>query len=200
MRRFDRGDVIALREIWDGRIFAAIPARVVEDHGDRRTCYIGRCPWKSARGADGEWLRLPIGDWTLADRPSEDHLLSFSFDGIAAAPILIWDAEWEPRHWYVNLETPPRRTAIGFDYTDHALDVLVSIDRAEVTWKDEDELEEAVGLGLFTPGDAERFREDGERAVQRLVNREPPFDREWTDWRPDPAWTIPELPEGWDRL
>jgi hypothetical protein len=198
VRRFDRGEVVALRETWGGRIFAAIPARVVEDHGDRRTFYIGPCNWKSAKGADGEWLRLPVGEWTLHDRPSEGHLLSFSFDGVAAAPILFWDERWRPRYWYVNLETPPTPTPIGFDFTDHVLDVLVSINRTTVTWKDEDELEQAIRLGLFTAREADRFRENGERAVERLVNREPPFDRDWTDWRPDPAWTAPDLPDGWE--
>ena len=100
----------------------------------------------------------------------------------------------------MNLETEPRRTSIGFDYTDHALDVLVSIDRTTVTWKDEGELDEAVGLGLFTQEEASSFRRDGDRAVEKLVNREPPFDRDWTDWRPDPSWTAPDLPAGWDRL
>jgi predicted RNA-binding protein associated with RNAse of E/G family len=200
VRRFGRGEPVALRELWDERIFEAIPARIVDDRGDRRTFYIGPCISKSARGTNGDWLRLPVGDWTLEDHPSRNHLLSFSFDGVAAATLLIWSAEWEPRHWYVNLETPPRRTSIGFDYTDHALDVLVSIDRTTVTWKDEDELDEAVGRGLFTREDAATFRRDGERAVEKLVNRESPFDQDWTDWRADPSWTAPELPAGWDRL
>jgi len=200
VRRFARGEPVALREVWDGRIFEAIPARVVDDRGDRRTFYIGPCTSKSARGTDGDWLRLPIGDWTLDDRSSQGHLLSFSVDGVAAAPILIWNERWQPRYWYVNLETPPTPTAIGFDFTDHVLDVLVSIDRSTVTWKDEDELDEAVRLGLFTPEDAADFRRDGERAVERLVNRESPFDRDWTDWRPDPSWTAPSLPPGWDRV
>lgn len=26
-----------------------------------------------------------------------------------------------------------------------------------------------------------------------------PFSGGWEDWRPDPAWTIPALPEDWDR-
>jgi hypothetical protein len=183
VRRFERGEPVTLRELWNGRIFV----------------YIGPCMSKSAKGTNGDWLRLPVGDWTLADRPSQGHLLSFSFDGVAAATLLIWTAEWEPRHGYVNLETPPRRTSIGFDYTDRALDVLVSIDRTTVTWKDEDELDEAVGLGLFTREDAATFRRDGERAVEKLVNRESPFDRDWTDWRPDPSWNAPDLPAGWDR-
>jgi predicted RNA-binding protein associated with RNAse of E/G family len=200
VRRFGREEPVALRELWDGRIFEAIPARIVDDRDDRRTCYIGPCVAKSAKGTGGDWLRLPHGAWTLADRPSRDHLLSFSFHGVASATLLIWNADWEPRHWYVNLETAPRRTSIGFDYTDHALDVLVSIDRTTVTWKDEDELDDAVRLGLFTHEDATSFRRDGERAVERLVSRQAPFDRDWTDWRPDRSWLPPELPAGWNRV
>lgn len=199
MRRFERGEPVVLREIWQGRVWGATPARVVEDHGDHRTIYVAPGTWKAPRGLDGGWLRLPAGEWTLEDRDWEARVLSFSFDGVAAATLLIWNAEWQPRHWYVNLETPPRRTPIGFDYTDHALDVLVSMDRTTVTWKDEDELDEAVGRGLFTRDDVATFRRDGERAVEKLVKRESPFDRDWTDWRPDPSWTAPELPAGWDR-
>jgi hypothetical protein len=198
VRRFERGEAVALREVWQGRVFAATPARVVEDHGDRRLFYVSPGTWKAPRGDDGEWLRLPADAWTLEDRAWDARVLSFSFDGVAAATLLIWDERWEPRHWYLNLETPPVDSPVGIDYTDHALDVLVSIDLSTVTWKDEDELEEAVQLGLFSAADAERFREDGERAVARLVNREPPFDHDWTDWRPDPTWTVPELPGGWD--
>jgi predicted RNA-binding protein associated with RNAse of E/G family len=200
VRRFERGESIALREIWQGRVFAATPARVVEERGDRRMFYVAPGTWKAPKGPDGEWLRLPSTEWTLEDRVWEDRVLSFSFDGVAAATLLIWNADWQPVRWYLNLETAPERSAVGIDYTDHALDVLVSIDGATVTWKDEDELEDAVRLGLFTARDAKRFRADGERAVARLVGREPPFDRDWTTWRPDPSWTAPDLPDGWDRL
>lgn len=198
MRRFGRGEPVALREIWDGRVFGATPARVVEDLGDRAMFYVAPGVWKAPVGMDGRWLRLPIGDWTLEERAWTEHVLSFSFHGVAAATLLIWNEAWEPLRWYINLETPPERSAVGIDYTDHALDVLVSIDRSTVTWKDEDELEVAVRLGLFRREDAAAFRRDGERAVERLVNRELPFDREWTDWRPDPSWSAPELPEDWD--
>jgi predicted RNA-binding protein associated with RNAse of E/G family len=113
---------------------------------------------------------------------------------------LLWDEDWQPLHWYVNLQAPLRRTRVGFDLVDHILDVIVSIDRSAVRWKDEDELQQAIALGMFTAEEADRFRSQGERAVARLVGREPPFHRDWTDWRPDPSWTPAELPAGWDRL
>jgi hypothetical protein len=28
--------------------------------------------------------------------------------------------------------------------------------------------------------------------------REPPFDLDWEDWRPDPSWTPANLAPGWD--
>jgi hypothetical protein len=42
------------------------------------------------------------------------------------------------------------------------------------------------------------YRTEGERAATRITRREPPFDNDWTAWRPDPAWGVPVLPPGWD--
>lgn len=38
--------------------------------------------------------------------------------------------------------------------------------------------ERAVELGLFSAAGAERFRADGHRAIDRILRREPPFDRD----------------------
>ncbi|MGH2658205.1 MAG: DUF402 domain-containing protein, partial [Actinomycetota bacterium] len=113
------------------------------------------------------------------------------------AVLLMFHPDWSVRHWYVNLQDPLRRTAMGFDTVDHVLDAIVEQD-GSWRWKDEDELEESVRRGIFSPGETMAFRAEGERAVHRLRNREPPFDRDWTTWRPDPSWPIAELPPGWD--
>jgi predicted RNA-binding protein associated with RNAse of E/G family len=75
------------------------------------------------------------------------------------------------------------------------LDVLIPPDRSSWQWKDEDELSQAVDEGLFTEEEAARFRAAGERAVEQILLREPPFDEDWEGWRPDPAWGTPRLPE-----
>jgi hypothetical protein len=98
----------------------------------------------------------------------------------------------------VNLEDPFQRTPIGFDTVDHALDVLIELDHCSWQWKDEQEQTEAVRDGLFSEEQADDFHTWGERALHRITSREPPFDRNWEDWRPDPAWPLPELPAGWD--
>jgi len=76
--------------------------------------------------------------------------------------------------------------------------VTIPPDRSTWAWKDEDELAEAIEGGLFTEEDAARFHYWGERAVEHILLREPPFDEDWTSWRPDPAWPVPALPAGWD--
>jgi Protein of unknown function (DUF402) len=201
MRRFEPGEVVVLREIWDGRVWSAIPARLVEDSGDRRMLFVGPgTTVRGARGADGGWLRLPTEPWTLEDRARASRpILSFALEGIACGFLLMWDEDWRPLHWYLNLEAPLRPSPVGFDYTDHVLDVLVSIDGSAVDWKDERELETAIALGLFSADEGAAFRVDGERAVDRLRSGRPPFDRDWTSWRPDPAWRVPRLPAGWQR-
>ena len=59
---------------------------------------------------------------------------------------------------------------------------------------------EIIERGLLNPYDEKRLRAEAKDAVRRIVAREPPFDRDWFGWRPDPAWRTPTLPEGWDRV
>jgi hypothetical protein len=198
---FRPGTSIALREVWRGRVFAARPTIVVEDHPERTMLLLpGGVRCGLPIGADGRELRLPDRSWRLEVRPRGDQpILSFAWPDTPYS-VLLWTAEEDRRVWYVNLQDPLARSAIGFDTVDHVLDVVVELDRSSWRWKDEDELAEAVDQGLFTPAEASDFRDWGERAVERILSMEPPFDRTWDTWRPDPAWGVPELPDGWDHL
>ncbi len=153
--------------------------------------------WAAARG--GELLRIPDGgDWELAARVwMRGPILSWAWPGVAHAVLLMFHPDWSVRHWYVNLQNPLRRTAMGFDTVDHVLDAIVEPD-GSWRWKDQDELEKVVRRGIFSSDEAMDFRAEGERAVRRLRDGEPPFDRDWTAWRPDPSWPVPQLPAGWD--
>jgi hypothetical protein len=198
---FQPGTSIALREVWRGRVFEARPTIVVEDEPERTMLLLpGGVRCGIPIGADGDELRLPDRPWRLEVRPrGEQPILSFAWPDTPYS-VLLWTAEEDRRVWYVNLQDPLTRSALGFDTVDHALDVVVELDRSSWRWKDEDELAEAVDRGLFTPAEASDFRESGELAVERILSMEPPFDRSWDTWRPDPAWGVPELPDGWDRL
>lgn len=198
MRRFHPGDAIVLRELWWGQIFHARPAILVQDEPAQTMVFVpGGVRCAVPVDDDGRELRLPDRPWRLEARERGiDGILSFAWPGTPHA-VLRWSVE--PAVWYVNLQDPLERTAIGFDTTDHALDAIVEPD-GSWRWKDEDEIEEAVERGLFTAEEAAAFRAEGERAVARILRREPPFDRDWAPWRADPAWPTPTLPDGWDRL
>jgi hypothetical protein len=198
---FELGTSIALREVWHGRVFEARPTLVVQDDPEQTMLLLpGGVRCGLPIGADGRELRLPDGEWHLELRPRGDRpILSFAWPDTPYS-VLLWTVEEDRRVWYVNLQDPLMRTPIGFDTVDHALDVVVELDRSSWRWKDEDELAEAVNDGLFTPAEAADFRAWGERAVDRILSSEPPFDRNWDGWRPDPGWGVPELPGGWDRL
>jgi len=194
------GDAVALREIWRGRVWEARAAIVVRADPEILMFYRG-----AGTGAqipvddEGRELRLPLGEWRLTEYETHRHVLSFAFPGTAHAVLALSDGTTDEfLGWYVNLEDPPRPSRVGFDTTDHVLDVLIPPDRSTWTWKDEDELEEAIELGLFSLEDAARFRAEGELAARAIIERKPPFDEPWEEWRPDPSWPRPELPEGWD--
>ena len=196
---FQAGQAVALRETWDGRVFEARPAIAVADGPAGATFYLPpviTCLQPVAE--DGTRLRLPSVPWRLEAVDWHHHrVLSFAFPDTPYAVLARWDAGTGAFDgWYVNLQDPLRRTEIGFDTRDHVLDVLISADRNSWEWKDEDELAEALALGLFTESDEARIRSAGERGVEHVLLREPPFDEDWEDWRPDPSWDVPRLPAG----
>lgn len=199
---WDPGDPIVIREIWGEQVFEARPASVVQDLPLQTTLFVApfvRCG--VAIDDAGVELRFPDRPWHLYIRERGDFgVLSFAWPNTPYSILLLSEPDGSPRGWYVNLQTPLRRTPIGFDTVDHLLDVLIPIDRSSWAWKDEDELGEAIALGLFTDADAGWLRYWGERAVEHLFLRLPPFDEAWEDWRPDPSWPTPELPPGWDQV
>ena len=195
------GDAIALREVWRHRVWGALPATVVEDTSAQRTLLVWPdSSWMVPIDSDGRDLRIPEGDWALRDRRTTRWVLSLSWPSRAYAAMTFREEDGDFVGWYLNLQTPLSPTPIGFDYTDHLLDVLVEPDRTTWRWKDEDELAEAVERGVFSPTDAGAFRAVGLEAVEHVASGAPPFDRDWSSWRPDPSWPRPSLPEGWDRV
>ncbi len=147
---------------------------------------------KSSQIAAGEWVDAETtwfgGGRLFLAGPEAAHSICPS-----------WEADGSFAGWYVNLETPWRRTPVGFDTTDHVLDIWVLPDRSW-RWKDEEELQEAVEAGLFTPQQAKAIRHEGERVLERVEAWTEPFNEGWEEWRPDSSWPMPSVPEGWDRL
>lgn len=199
---WSEGDLVALRHLNGGRPSYVWPTVVVEDSEDLVALYLcagtptlrrmrlDGCPLDRSLSyeerANTPW-RLGTGAWYGSSclqlhRPQE--------------PCAWW--RWlDGSGWYVNLQEPLRRTNIGFDTTDHVLDVEVAPD-GSWHWKDEDELQAASRIGRFTPDEAAGIRRAGEAAVAAIEARAWPFDSEWCEWQPEATGTVPtELPAAW---
>lgn len=111
---------------------------------------------------------------------------------------LFWERGWRFRSWYVNLEEPRARWDGGVDSEDHFLDLSVYPDHSW-KWRDEDEFAQAQRAGLMDARQAARVSAAGQAALELVRAWGAPFSAGWEDWRPDPAWPVPELPADWDR-
>jgi hypothetical protein len=202
LERYAPGSTVAIRELWQGLVWYARPATVVRDDATITMLHVpANVIAKEPIDLAGAPLQIPTADWSLRDAPrGATWNLSFAFPDTAYSVICGYEGGGELREYYVNLQTPLARTRTGFDTVEHILDVTIPPDRSTWAWKDEDELAVAIGAGLFTEDDAAWFRFWGERAVEHVLLREPPFDEDWSTWRPDPAWTQPALPPDWDRV
>jgi hypothetical protein len=106
--------------------------------------------------------------------------------GVAHAIGHFWDhASGRFLGYYINLQAPLRRSRNGFDSCDHVLDIVVEPD-GKWHWKDEDELAEALRLGIFSETEAHAMRAEGERVIASLPSLLPTG---WEDWLPDPTWS-----------
>jgi hypothetical protein len=205
-RRWSAGEVVVLREVFRGKLWAVRPLRVIEDAGDslalwcprgtvRRVPITPACrpdpPSRGERAAQA----LELGDWDLASHVWDVSTIILVREGD-------WHATWvsflesgEQLGWYVNFQEPYTRFDGGIDAMDLALDITVEADRSAWQWKDEDEFELFVKRGLIEAQVAERVRDEARRVLDRLAREEFPFDSPWPAWTPDPGWTIPRLPE-----
>lgn len=190
------GDQVVHRTVWEGKIRAAWPGTVVRDHEHLTALYFAAgTRFKVTRS------RIPIWPWSLVDDVWISDVLVLMVPGEAHSVLLFWEG---PRRvfdrWYINLQAPFTRTQQGFDFVDHFLDIVVHADLSGWEWKDEDELQEAISLGLVTPAQAQDIRAEGERVISQIEGHAFPFDDGWDLWSPNPSWPIPELQAGWDRV
>ncbi|CAL9437063.1 hypothetical protein SUDANB6_02163 [Streptomyces sp. enrichment culture] len=194
------------RENGGPRIHIARPVTVVRDDADLLAVWMapGTECVKPAL-ADG----TPVHHEPLASRYTKPRtvlrdrwfgtgVLKLARPGEPWSVWLFWEPGWRFKNWYVNLEEPLARWSGGVDSEDHFLDISVQPD-GRWHWRDEDEFAQAQRDGLMDAALAERVRRAGRSAVEVIDAWGPPFCDGWQDWRPDPSWPVPSLPEDWDR-
>jgi hypothetical protein len=199
------GDAVAWRSVKDGTVRTAMPLVVVRDAADLIALYrpVGSVYKRRTgdRGGPGGRLMLHWDGGHEDVTWSRNRVLVLHRPGAAHTLHLFWDDATEAfLGWYINLEAPWRRTAIGFDTLEQLLDVVLEPDLSAWKLKDEDELEWAVGRGEFTPDEATAIRAEATRAIDLVLRSVPPYGLEWMSWRPDPSWQLPALPATWKNL
>jgi hypothetical protein len=186
------GSEVVLRDVWFGRVWRANAARVVVDSEHLVGLWMPKgSPAKYPVDAVGREVRTPNPEPTLTDRVAGRDALALLKPNGRHSIWLFWSEDGAFEHWYVNFECTLGWNGAGFDMVDHKLDLIVAAD-ATLLWKDEDELEHAASLGLVDP--------DAVRAEATRVLEQWPFPTGWEDFRPDPAWALPRLPPGWNRV
>ena len=204
VRRFAAGEAIAWRSVWrdEGVVGTVWPAIVVADTDDLIALYrpVGTHGKQRSGERGGPRGRLLL-HWDGGYQDLEWHsvnVLTLYRPGDMHSVWRAWRSTTGDLAWrYVNLEEPWQRTAIGFDSKDLYLDLWSEPDGSKWRWKDEDELAWMVAHGRVTPEQSSVVRAEGERALIRISRREPPHDRDWDQWKADPAWPIPALPANW---
>jgi hypothetical protein len=202
MHGWKRGDAIVLRGIWRHRLWWACSATIVQDTPNLLALY-----WPAGTPNIGPATRPTPYDLLtneihlVARRWVDTDVLMLVAPGAAHAVYVMWEAgQTKLRCWYIDLQEPLRRTPLGFDTMDHLLDIVIRADQSEWRWKDEDEFEEAVRLGVYSQEEARAIRAEGWRVIGLLQAGRPPFCDGWERWSPPIEWDIPGLPEGWDNM
>jgi hypothetical protein len=187
------GDLVLKRSIYRGNVRWTFPHRYVGEWDGRIGIYCGPGNQGKAmrRGPDGYLKRWATDLPPFSTTWEQTHVLRFEREGSRHSIEIYWDLDWNHWSWYVNLQTPVVLNGRFVDTTDQALDVTIEPD-GKWAWKDEDELEEAVGLGIWTDAEAAEIRAEGERVIEAA-----PWPTGWETWRPPNDWGPLGLPRDW---
>ena len=197
------GDKVLLRGVWQGKLWFAIVAYVVQDTDELIALY-----WRAGTPNRLPNWRTTGEDFLIEQQPelsestwTRTNLLSLIKPGASHSVELMWDGETGKfLCWYINLQEPIRRTPLGFDSMDLALDIVISPDRSKWRWKDKEEFAELVELGLISSALAQAIRSEGEKVIQLAQTNQSPFCDGWETWSPPDEWQIPEFPDEWQTL
>jgi Protein of unknown function (DUF402) len=209
---FVSGQVVLHRNTRRGRLAFVRPVRVVSDDDRGLLLWMARGTVSVNEVAvDGRRTRgMPFREWVTLDY----RLREGTWQGAGILLFFPPDADhsvWFFRaddgrflNWYVNLEERAVRwddgDVAGVDVVDQDLDIVVAPDRTW-QWKDEDEFAERLAMPEhYWVRDEAAVRAEGRRVIKQIEAGEFPFDGTWTDFMPDPSWSVPQsLPRGWDR-
>ena len=160
------GDTVLLRGVWNQKIWFVIVAYVVQDSDDLIALY-----WQPGTPNRLPAKRITGEDFLVKHQPElypniwkRTNLLMLVKPGNFHSVELMWDESFDNLIcWYINLQEPLRRTPLGFDTMDLALDIVISPDLTRWQWKDEDEFKSLVEVGVISNHKSLEVRTEGEK-------------------------------------
>jgi protein associated with RNAse G/E len=82
---------------------------------------------------------------------------------------------------------------------DLDLDLIINPDFS-CEWKDVEDYERAIEEKIIFPEWIRKIDVAKQKILEKLEKRQYPFDGSWLNWMPDPSWSLPKLPENWDKI
>ncbi len=195
MNAFAAGQAIVAREVWDGLLWAARPARVVSDDGDELIhwtpagvtgCFATSRYFPGREGLppnERQLVSLESRQWHYRGVPARGTSLAFLRKGVWASIAPTWYPDGTFAHWYVNFQLPMRRHETGYDTLDLVVDIVVAPDWSWA-WKDREAFDAAVERGIFGADIAESVEGEALGIQDQIREKSGPFDPAWARWLP----------------
>jgi hypothetical protein len=203
-----RGDIIAWRAVFRNRVWSALSVIVVKDAPEEMVLTLppgAECMAEKdyAKGKKNGHRR-----WDFKDKAWEletyfwraNRLLLLLAPQRYYSTIYFWNGSSnEFLCYYINFQLPFQRTHCGINTLDLELDLIINPDLS-YEWKDVDDFQKATEHGIISPEWIQGIENAKPEIFDQLEKRQYPFDGSWLDWRPDPSWSRPTLPENWDKI
>jgi protein associated with RNAse G/E len=203
------GDSVILRGMYGNNVWYVQTCLVVHDKPNETALLLlpgAECAAPSGyihgkHGPSGEWdgwSDILANNWILEKyRWRTNRFLILLEPDKYYASMLIWDhAGHDFQCYYINFQLPFTRSHCGFDTRDLALDIV--IDHNHIWYlKDEDEYQRGIQLDIISPESARQIEHAQPEIFEKIDKKTYPLDTTWLNWRPNPAWEPPNLPDNW---
>jgi hypothetical protein len=208
-RMWNPGETSVLRGIFNERVWLAQSVIILKDTLEETILLLmpgARCAypegywrWKHGDYSQGNrWQDVKHNSWRLREFGwLNNRFLIFLNPGKYYAIYSIWrQATDQFQGYYIDFQLPFTRTNLGFDTFDLELDIVID-PQFNWAWKDEHEYRDGIQAGVLQNKWIEAIEMAKPEALARIEGRQYPLDGSWLDWRPDPSWSPPALPDGW---
>src|SRR5215207_2322831 len=206
------GDTVVLRGIYNQRVWIAQSALVVQDDSKEvalailpgAECAMPEGYINGKHGVRRDWARWE--DYISDNRKMQkfiwhtNRLLLLMEPQKYYATIYFWkDDNHQFQCYYINFQLPFIRTTHGFDTLDLELDIIIE-PSYEWYWKDLEDYQDGIERGILLKDWTDQIDEAMKEIFQKIELRQYPLDGSWLNWKPDPNWSPPQLPENWDKI